>query len=208
MSRVELVEFIVEEPSMEAALRELLPEILGELPFTIYSHQCKGELLKHLPARLSAYGKRTRNDPWFRECVRIVVVVDCDDDCCVELKSRLEELAEKAGLPTRSSVDSPSYLVLNRIAIEELEAWFFGDWEAVRLAFPVFRPAFPRGRVSASPIRLGEELGKRWKGFCSGPDTPEEATGRSLLPVRLPSTWSQTEIAPKALGLCTWRSLS
>ena len=26
--------------------------------------------------------------------------------------------------------------MVNRIAIEELEAWFFGDWEAVRSAYP------------------------------------------------------------------------
>jgi len=25
---------------------------------------------------------------------------------------------------------------VNRMAIEELEAWFFGDWEAVRAAYP------------------------------------------------------------------------
>lgn len=26
--------------------------------------------------------------------------------------------------------------VVNRIAVEELEAWYFGDWEAVRQAYP------------------------------------------------------------------------
>jgi hypothetical protein len=26
-------------------------------------------------------------------------------------------------------------VVVNRLAIEELEAWYFGDWEAVRAAY-------------------------------------------------------------------------
>jgi hypothetical protein len=46
------VEVLVEEPSMKAALRELLPRVLGDLTFQIYRYQCKNELLKRLPERL------------------------------------------------------------------------------------------------------------------------------------------------------------
>ncbi|URR36865.1 DUF4276 family protein [Thermosynechococcus sp. HN-54] len=61
--------------------------------------------------------------------------VDRDDDDCKKLKQQLENIATKAGLKTRSN--SPlCWQLVNRIAIEELEAWYFGDWEAVRAAYP------------------------------------------------------------------------
>jgi hypothetical protein len=65
-----------------------------------------------------------------------VVLVDRDDDDCEELKDRLERMAREAGLRTRSSARGKPWVVVNRIAIEELEAWYFGDWEAVRAAYP------------------------------------------------------------------------
>jgi broad specificity phosphatase PhoE len=36
-----------------------------------------------------------------------------------------------------------SFQVVNRIVIEELEAWFFGDWQAVRNAYPRVPPHLP-----------------------------------------------------------------
>ena len=61
---VEHVELLVEEPSMEAALRIALPRILGNLSFEVYPHQCKDELLQRLPQRLRGYGNRRKQ--WFR----------------------------------------------------------------------------------------------------------------------------------------------
>jgi hypothetical protein len=63
------------------------------------------------------------------------VLVDRDDQDCLGLTTRLEDLAHQAGLTTRST--SPQAIqVINRIAIEELEAWFFGDLEALVAAYP------------------------------------------------------------------------
>ena len=59
---VEHVEVLVEEPSMEAALSLLLPRLLGDLSFAVYSHQCKEELLARLPGRLLF---RVRLSPYF-----------------------------------------------------------------------------------------------------------------------------------------------
>ena len=127
---IEHVEVLVEEPSMEAALRQLLPKILGEVTFEVYQHQCKNELLERLPVRLKGYAS------WLPESWRIVVIVDRDNDNCEELKERLEEAARKANLKTKSSAKRRQYAVLNRLAIEELEAWYFGDWQAVKAAYP------------------------------------------------------------------------
>ena len=74
---------------MEAALRLLLPKVLGDLSFEIYPHQCKDELLLRLPQRLRGCGQRRKSDSWFREHCRIVVVIDRDDNDCTTLKRRL-----------------------------------------------------------------------------------------------------------------------
>jgi hypothetical protein len=126
---IEHLEVLVEEPSAEAALRVLLPRYLRDVTFEVYPHQGKGDLLNKLPQRLRGYAA------WLPENWRIVILVDRDDEDCVELKRRMEGFASTAGLSTRSS-RSRSRAVVNRIAIEELEAWYFGDWDAVREAFP------------------------------------------------------------------------
>lgn len=131
---VEHLEVIVEEPSMEAFLALVLPKIVGPLPFQIVPHQCKTELLDVLPKRLMGYRK------WLPESWRILVVVDRDRDDCLELKRKLDGMAKKAGLGVRKPKGKLPWAVVNRIAIEELEAWYFGDWEAVRAAYPKASP--------------------------------------------------------------------
>jgi len=126
------LEILVEEPSMEAFLRELLPRLLGEdQSFSVYAHQCKDDLLDKLPQRLRGYSA------WLPEDWRVFVVVDRDDDDCALLKEKLERMAADADLRTRTAVaGNQSWQVANRIAIEELEAWYFGNWEAVCGAYP------------------------------------------------------------------------
>ncbi len=127
------LEFYVEEPSAEAALINLVPLILRDtdFEFEIYPFQGKQALLRKLPHRLKAYHHFTDSD-W-----RVVVLVDRDDDDCHQLKASLERIAREAGLHTRTSTGSASnFQVLNRMAIEELEAWFFGDIPALRKAYP------------------------------------------------------------------------
>jgi hypothetical protein len=121
----------VEEYSMEAVLELLLPKMLGDIEFQIIRFQCKDDLLKNLPDRLKGYAA------WLPENWRILVLVDRDDDDCVELKARLEAMAADAGLLTKTqALPGQRFQVANRIAIEELEAWFFGDWTAVQAAYP------------------------------------------------------------------------
>jgi hypothetical protein len=131
------IEILVEELSMEAALRVVVPKIIGDLSFEVYPHQCKNDLLTKLPERLRGYAT------WLPEDWRVVVVVDRDDDPCKQLKERLDAMARSAGLKTRTQDHSPSAQIVNRLAIEELEAWFFGDWEAVRAAYPRVNPNIP-----------------------------------------------------------------
>lgn len=121
----------VEEPSAEAALALLLPKLLGDVEFQIIHFQGKQDLLNQTPARLRGYAS------WLPEDWRILVLVDRDDEDCFVLKSELENMAADAGLLTKTATGgSACFRVVNRIACEELEAWFFGDWAAVKSAFP------------------------------------------------------------------------
>ena len=141
------VEFLVEEPSAEAALQNLLPKILGSVAsFDIHPYQGKSDLLKKLPSRLDGYSH------WLPEDWRIVVLVDADDDDCLELKAQLEQIAQDAGLATKSAAPpGQQFQVLNRLAIEELEAWFFGDVEALRAAYPRVSPTLGKRAKYRNP---------------------------------------------------------
>ena len=126
---------------MEAFLRVVLPMILGRTQFNIRPFQNKDQLLKHLPTRLQGYAQ------WIPANHKIVVLVDRDSEDCERLKAQLEQIALSAGLATRSQPADGCFTVINRIVIEELEAWYFGDWQAVQKAYPEvsqFIPALPR----------------------------------------------------------------
>ncbi|MGH2397397.1 MAG: DUF4276 family protein [bacterium] len=153
---VERVEVLVEEPSMEAALQAILPKILGETSFHIYPYQCKDELLTRLPERLRGYAN------WLPRSWRIVVVVDRDDDDCVQLKEKLEAMAADAGLATCTSAGGLPYTVVNRLAIEEMEAWYFGDWVAVLLAYPRASKSIPSQARYRDPDKIA---GGTWEAF-------------------------------------------
>jgi hypothetical protein len=83
--------------------------------------------------------------------------VDRDNDDCKALKKQLDEIAIKSDLNRpRNARPKGKVRVLNRIAIEELEAWFFGDVKALSEAFP---------RV---PETLGNKQGFRHPDAISG----------------------------------------
>ena len=123
------IEFLIEEESAEAALHNLLPKILpSNVTFRLHNFRGKQNLLLQLPNRLKGYG------PWLPPDWRIVVLIDEDREDCKQLKERLERMASEAGLVTKSQ--GRKFQVLNRIAVEELEAWFFGDIIALNAAYP------------------------------------------------------------------------
>ena len=123
----------VEEPSMQAVMQVLLPRLIvaDAVPWQIIDHGSKHALLNDLPRRLAGYARRLA-----REDLRVLVLVDRDDDDCIALKRRLEDMAGKVGLATRSAPDAAGrFCVVNRIVVEELESWFFGDAPAVCAAY-------------------------------------------------------------------------
>ncbi|MGH3935130.1 MAG: DUF4276 family protein [Pseudonocardiaceae bacterium] len=126
------LEILVEELSAERALGVLLPRIVPGIDFEIRVFRGKTDLLKKLPHRLKGYAD------WItREDTYLVVLVDRDDDDCLALKADMEKMAAAAGLSTATAAPASGRVhVLKRIAVEELEAWFFGDVSAICAAYP------------------------------------------------------------------------
>lgn len=130
MTAVSHIEFFVEEPSAEAALNVLIPRIRPGVGFKVHSFSGKPDLLGKLPLRLKGYKS------WLPADWRIVVLVDKDREDCHALKRQLDDIAIQAGLVPRSQAPKGRFHVLNRIAIEEFEAWLLGDAQALAETYP------------------------------------------------------------------------
>lgn len=141
------IEFLVEDSSGAKLLEALLPRLLGEQgePHTWRLHAYKGVgriprglkpgtdaakriLSDRLRSLLSGYGKTPGIDA-------VVIVLDADDRNCAAFLAELKALA--------SSI-RPAPHTLFRLAIEEIEAWYLGDREALLAAYPDTRQAVLR----------------------------------------------------------------
>jgi len=133
------VEILVEDNSGATMVESLLPKVIGayENPHTWRIHSYKGSgkipkglvatgdpakraLLNQLPRLLAGYGKTTGIDA-------VVVVLDSDSRDCKAF------LAELTRILTHCN---PAPNILFRLAIEEMEAWFLGDRQALLKAYP------------------------------------------------------------------------
>jgi len=142
---------------MEVFLNALLPRLLPhDRTFEVHPFQGKTDLLDKIEARLRSYAS------WLPDEWRIIVVVDRDDDDCRELKQRLEKMAGRAGLRTRTRAGTARWQLVNRIAIEELEAWYFADWDAVRTAYPRVAATIQNRRGFRDPDAIA---GGTWETF-------------------------------------------
>ena len=129
------VEFLLEEESAEDALRHLLPHLLPAhyVPrFRVFAGW--QDLMGQLPSLLRGY-KRRITQPGQQE-LRIVVLLDADGMAEARAQKQ-EEAATSAGLLTYQQADEGQlFHVFNALAIQELEAWFLGDREAIMTAYP------------------------------------------------------------------------
>lgn len=140
---------------MEAFLNVLLPRLLPRnRTFRVHPFQGKSDLFAKLADRLRGYAR------WLPSDWRVVVVADRDADDCLELKGQMESIADLAGLRTKSK--TADWQVVNRIAIEELEAWYFGDWSAVQQGYPKVSPTIPTKASYRDPDAIA---GGTWESF-------------------------------------------
>jgi len=101
---------------MKVLLERLLPRLFPRLSFMCVQHEGKQDLEKSIPRKLKA---------WREPGVRFCVIRDNDRGDCRALKERLCDLCR---MGQRDDV-------LVRIACQELEAWYFGEPEALANAF-------------------------------------------------------------------------
>jgi hypothetical protein len=132
VSQIAWVEILVEEPSMEHALRALVPKIRPDLNerFQVHAFDGVDDMLQKLPDRLRGYAG------WLPADWRIVVIRDEDRKKCMALKAEVEDIARRAGLVPKPKSGRGPFHVLTRIAIEELEAWLLGDVPALAATYP------------------------------------------------------------------------
>ncbi|NJO92961.1 MAG: DUF4276 family protein [Chloroflexia bacterium] len=123
----EIVEILVEEPSMRNFLNELLPKILPEGYILngncfIRAHQGKHDLQKSIPRKVIAF--QHQSTPY-----KVIIVQDQDSNDCKVLKSHLQSLI----------VDNSPVPVLIRIVCRELESWYIGDMKAISMVYSGFK---------------------------------------------------------------------
>ena len=148
------VVFLLEEESMEAFLHVLMPRLLPEVcSHETHTFRGKRDLKRKLEARLRGYAR------WLPENWRIFVLVDRDGDDCQTLKDEFEGTARRSGLRTISR--GGQWQLANRIVIEELEAWYFGNWQAVRRAYPRVSPRIPNRAGYRDP----DGITNTWEAF-------------------------------------------
>jgi Domain of unknown function (DUF4276) len=133
------LEFLIEDSSGERLLQSLLPKLLGDYgsPHTWRVHAYKGigrvpkglsktsepakrMLLDQLPRLLRGYGQSSGFDA-------VIVILDSDRQDCRLFLTELQAVLAAC---------RPAPNVLFRLAIEEMEAWYFGDQKALIEAYP------------------------------------------------------------------------
>lgn len=153
--------FLLEEQSMKYFLDGLLPRILpAGIQFITIPHEGKSDLQKSLTAKLQG---------WNEPNVKFVVVQDQDSNDCKELKDKLLALCENSRKE-----------VLIRIACHELEAWYFGDMDALSHAYGVDLSAAKRKskyRIPDAIVNPKEELRRLL------PEHQQIAGARKIAPV-------------------------
>ena len=133
------LEILVEDSSGRRLLETIVPKILGphaephtwrvksykgigNLPSGLRSGSdpAKRILLESLPRILGGYGRTPGIDG-------VVVVIDADRRDCTAFLRELNDVLARI---------SPAPRVVFRLAIEEVEAWYFGDRAALLSAYP------------------------------------------------------------------------
>ena len=157
MTAARHLEFLFEEPSMESVLPGLLPQILRKgCSFEFRAFQGNRNILKNINNILYNYRCRLPTDR------RLVVVLD-RDDAYPERKTRPERAAADTDPHTRSQARGELRQMFDRIVIEELETWYFGDREAVRRDHPRIAPNIAKQARHRNPDAIRDGT---WDAFA------------------------------------------
>jgi hypothetical protein len=155
------IEFLVEDQSGAKLLEALVPKIIGRQdvsrtwrihPYGGVGRLPKGlsaqknlagrMLLNNLPRLLAGYGRTSG-------VALVVVVIDTDSRDCRDFLAELNGVLAQCKSPPRT---------LFRLAIEETEAWYLGDRNALAAAYPTAKLKTLSGYVQDSVCGTWEKL--------------------------------------------------
>jgi len=154
------IEVLTEDSSGRVLLERLLPKLIGPHgephSWRVTSYRGIGRippklkagdparriLLDQLPRVLGGFARTSGIDA-------VVVVLDADDRDCVALLAELRDLAVSRGADTKT---------MFRLAIEETEAWYFGDRNALPAAYPKAQKAVLKRYRQDTVCGTGEML--------------------------------------------------
>lgn len=156
-------EILVEDRSGKDALDILIPKIIGSAhSFIIHPYKgiggipknmrnaddaSKRILLANLPKLLKGYGKTFAGYQNYRAAV--ILVCDLDDKCLKIFRNELFTILNEC---------NPKPETRFCIAIEEGEAWFLGDLDAVKAAYPKAKDAILNSYENDSICGTWEKL--------------------------------------------------
>lgn len=155
------IHILVEGPSERAFIEPWAARLLKNHPVKVHPHEGKGKLpqdpsvpparhhrglLHQLPAKLRAFADALNPD-----ADSVLILVDADNEHCVDLTTQLRDIA---------TTFSPGLRVVVRIAVEETEAFYLGDLKAVQKAFPDADMASAREYVPDSICSTWEFFGR------------------------------------------------
>jgi hypothetical protein len=156
-------EILVEDQSGKKALDILVPKVIGSAhTFVVHPYKGIGRvprnmrdprdaskriLMDNLPKLLKGYGRTQAGRRAFSETV--ILVCDLDDKCLREF------LVELNGVLNRCDPKPETRFCM---AIEEGEAWFLGDVEAIKAAYPRAEDEVFRSYVNDSICGTWERL--------------------------------------------------
>ena len=175
------LEVLLEGDADAPVVREIFQRkfnLLEKDNFRLHPHRGKGKLphnpqsrpdpkhqglLDQLPAKLRGYAH-------FPSDYCVIVLVDADNDNCIELKTRMMSLEPRPNC------------TLFRIAVEETESWLIADPEAITKAYPKAKISklitISPDSICGAWEKLAEVLGRKPKD-CGGEDKYEWATNIS-----------------------------
>ena len=184
------IEILTEDRSGMVLLENILPKIIGpyDSPHTWRLHSYKGLgripkklkpsqdpakriLLQQLPKLLSGYSKTP-------DIGAVIIILDTDSRDCKTFLTELKQLAQK---------QRAAQLTTFRLAIEEVESWYFGDRKALL-------SGYPRAKKSVLDSYIQDSICGTWEFLADAIHPGGAATVKKAgwpLPGQLKHQWAE-----------------